>query len=129
MTPSLLLDWLAGRPTPPVVPLCLDACGRPAETSDGGTRCLVCQIRRAHLAARPDVFEAQVLAAAAEEHGDVVRIGTEAIESHVHRTDEGLILHERHRLAWRWAAEWPTDDRTLDDIVEARSLERLWGAA
>lgn len=116
------------RPGPrPAVPLC--ACGAVADDRDGTAICTACLLRRAHLAARPDVFEAQVLAAAAEEHGDVVRIGTEAIEAHMHVTQIGLIVHETHRLAWQWTPEWPTDDRTLEDILETRSLERLWGAA
>ena len=124
-----LIAWLAGRPVPPAVPLCLDACGRPADASDGSPRCVPCVLRLAHLAARPDVFPDETVAAAALEHGDLVSIGSEAIERHMHVAWNGLVIHERHRLAWTWIGAWPTDDRTIEGILEARRLERLWGAA
>ena len=122
-----LLAFLRGHPVPPAVPLC--PCGRPADDRDGAALCGACLLRRAHLAARPDVFERHVLAAAAHEHADLVEIGSEPVEVHMHVTQAALIVHETHRLAWRWRGDWPTDDRTLEDILEIRSLERLWGAA
>lgn len=128
MTPiPNLFAWLAGRPIPPPVPLCIDACGRAADTSDGSPRCVPCQLRVLHLAARPDLFPDDVVAEAAQAHADVLVIGSEAVDSHMHVTQRGLLVHEYHRLAWRWDVNWPDDDRTIEDILEAASLERLWG--
>lgn len=126
---ATLVEFLAAlrRPVPPAVPLC--ACGAVADDRDGEALCGACLLRRAHMAARPDLFETHLVAAAATEHADLVEIGTEPVEAHMHVTQLGLVIHETHRLAWRWTAAWPTDDRTLEDILETRSLERLWGAA
>ncbi|MES2210934.1 MAG: hypothetical protein V4515_12250 [Chloroflexota bacterium] len=126
---SSLMSWLAGRPVPPAVPLCLESCGRLADTSDGSPRCVPCGLRLAHLAMRPDVFTEDEIVAAARAHADVVSVGSEAIERHMHLAWNGLVIHETHRLAWIWSGAWPTDDRTLDDVRETRSLERLWGTA
>ena len=124
---SSLLAYLGGRPTPPAVPLC--PCGAAADDRDGAALCGACLLRRADLAARPHLFEDQVVAGAVDEHGDVVHISSIAVDAHMHVTQVGLLIHARSQVAWEWTAEWPTDDRTLDDILETRALERLWGAA
>jgi hypothetical protein len=125
---SSLLAYLAGgRPTPPAVPLC--PCGTPADDRDGAPICGACLIRRADLAAHPAKFEDQVVTGAVDEHGDVVRLGTMPVDAHMHVTQAGLLIHARSLVVWEWTADWPTDDRTLEDILETRALERLWGAA
>jgi len=124
---SSLLAYLAGRPSPPAVLLC--PCGAAADDRDGAALCGACLLRRADLAARPHLFEDQVVAGAVDEHGDVVRLGTRPVDAHMHVTPAGLLIHARSQRVWEWTADWPTDDRTLDDILETRALERLWGAA
>ncbi len=125
-TVSSLMAWMAGHAVFPAVPLCQEGCGRPADIGDGSPRCVPCGLRLAHLAMRPDRFTDAEVAAAALDHADVVAIGSEPVERHMHVAQSGLVIHELHRLAWQWRADWPTDDRTLDDILEARGLERLW---
>lgn len=125
---ATLIAWAMGRPVPDG-PLC--GCGRAAAmVDDGAELCWPCLYRRADLAANPNRFEAQVLVAADELHGDVVALATNdvLVDRHVHQTFMGVLVHAHYRreLVWRWTDAWPTDDRTLEDILETAALEQLW---
>ncbi|MCI0346419.1 MAG: hypothetical protein L0221_13400 [Chloroflexi bacterium] len=106
---SDLLAYLSGRRVPSADPLCLEGCGRPADTRDGGQRCAPCILRLTDLALHPGKFPTAVVAAAYELHRDVVEIANEPELVHLAITQRGIgLCGHGQRLTWRWTApDWP----------------------